>query len=94
MAYAKLLLNCKPVDLRDPQTALRVTIEAQTLVDSPNAELLSTLALAHHQSGDARQAVEYQRRAIEALPAWRAESRRTFEAQLERYESQLAGGDS
>jgi tetratricopeptide (TPR) repeat protein len=94
MAYARLLLECEPTDLRDPRTALRVAREAVEVSESPPAALLGTLALAHHRNGDARQAVEYQRRAIEALPAGRAETRRSFEAQLERYESQLAGGDS
>jgi tetratricopeptide (TPR) repeat protein len=94
VAYAKLLLTCEPADLRDPQTALRVALDAAERSDSPGAEVLHTVALAYHSTGDLRRAVDYQQRAIEAMPDGRSEERATMEAELERYLSQLSGDGS
>lgn len=91
VSYARLLLTAEPADLRDPQSALRIAVETAESSDSPNSEVLRTVALAYHSTGDVRRAVEYQRRALEVLPEGLPEERATLEAELEQYLSELSG---
>jgi hypothetical protein len=67
------LLNHEVEALRDPARALALAERACQRADEDDAPqlwlLLDTLALAQHRSGDARAAVETQRRAVSLTPA-------------------------
>jgi tetratricopeptide (TPR) repeat protein len=62
--YAWLLLNCEPVELRDPASALDVAKTAAKLSGRHDANLLETLAIAEKMTGDLEAAIETQREAL------------------------------
>jgi len=57
-----------PADLRDPQEALRVALAVNEDTGREDSDLLTTLALAYHQTGQQDQAVATQRAALEKIP--------------------------
>ena len=63
------LLTCEPADLRDPEAALPLAIEANDATDHRNPMYLDTLSLAYHLTGDIAKAVENQKKAISLLRA-------------------------
>jgi tetratricopeptide (TPR) repeat protein len=65
--YAWDLLNATPVDLRDPEEALRVALEVNEETGYEDTSLLTTLALAYHRTGQRDKAVETQRAALERI---------------------------
>lgn len=83
--YAWLLLTCEPADLRDPSAALPMATRAVELSNGKDPGLLDTLALAHHLTGDADQAVETQRRALALLPEEESPPRKELENNLVRF---------
>lgn len=70
--YARLLLTCEPVDLRDTKTALSFALEANAMTDQENEEFLVTLSLAYRLTGDTAKAIATQRKAREHAASWSA----------------------
>jgi hypothetical protein len=64
-------------------------LEANDLTGFQNAGFLNTLALAYHRTGDTRQAIETQKKAIALLPDAGARARPRFEQQLAEFEAAL-----
>ncbi len=81
------LLTCEPADLRDPEAALPLAIEANDATDHRNPMYLDTLSLAYHLNGDTAKAIENQKKAISLLPA--DADRGEYEAALARFEAAL-----
>jgi len=65
--YAWELLNASPVDLRDPEEALRVSLEVNEQTGYQDRDLMITLALAYHLSGQRDKAVETQHTVVEKI---------------------------
>jgi tetratricopeptide (TPR) repeat protein len=84
-AYAWELLNCEPVDLRDPMAALPVAVRAVELDGQRDAGILETLALALLMTGDLDLAVETQRLAIARARAGGTFNRAEMEGKLVDY---------
>jgi tetratricopeptide (TPR) repeat protein len=89
-AYAWELLTCKPEDLQDPANALVFALSAAELSDRQNPDILDTLALAHHRTGDHAQAVEVATEALGLIPDEDNERRAPFETALETYRRALS----
>ena len=87
--YAWALLICRPVELRDPPTALRLSLEANEMTGDENTGFLDTLSLAYHRTGDTVKAIETQKRAIALLPAGDTDLRRHMKIALAKYEAAL-----
>ncbi len=84
------LLTCEPADLRDPEAALPLALEANEITGHKNPSYLDTLSLAYHLTGDTAKAIENQKKAIELLPP-DAPDRGEYEAALARFEAALNG---
>ena len=82
------LLTCEPSDLRDPETALRLAIEACAMTNNANHAFLDTLALAQHLTDDTPAAIETEKKALSLLPA-SAPGRSDYEAALAKFEAAL-----
>ncbi len=65
--YAWVLLTCRLEDLRDPQAALPLAVEANEMTGHQDAYYLDALALAYSMTGDMSRAIEYQRKAVDRL---------------------------
>lgn len=89
-AFAWEALTCEPADLRDPAAALELAQEAAELTEWRDPDILDTLALAHHLTGDHARAVEVMNRALDQIPADDAARREPFEQALARYRAALA----
>jgi tetratricopeptide (TPR) repeat protein len=63
-SQAWFLLTCEPSDLQDPVAALPMARRAADLSDWENPDILDTLALAYHRTGDLDNALDIQRRAV------------------------------
>ena len=87
---AWMLLTCELADLRDPDAALALALEANDVTGHENPGFLDTLALAHHLTGATAQAVEVQQRAISFLPPGGSDLRSELESALARFEAALA----
>ena len=92
--YAWLLLTVEPEDLRDHELALdwaQRAIDRADEGDEPDstlANILDTLALAQHRTGDTVTAIETQRRAIGLLPPGTGKAQRgEFESRLAEFEA-------
>jgi tetratricopeptide (TPR) repeat protein len=57
-----------PPELHDAAEALRAAERANELAEGKDANILDTLAMACHRTGDLRRAVELQRQAAEMAP--------------------------
>ena len=88
---ARLLLTCEPADLRDPEAALPLAKEANAMTDYEQRDLLDTLALAYHLTGEEAKAAQTQRQAVELLPPGDSVDRRQLEARLAQYEQAAVG---
>jgi tetratricopeptide (TPR) repeat protein len=67
-SYAWALLTANPLDLRNPGEAQRVALEVNEQTGYEDSELLKTLALAYHLSGDAKKAIETEEQALTHVP--------------------------
>lgn len=89
LTYASALLTCEPVDLRDPESALRHAEHAATATQGKNAGILDILALAYFQTGDPERAVATEKEALALLPSALAgppsATRREYETNLTKY---------
>jgi hypothetical protein len=91
-AFAWEALTCEPVDLQDPAAALGFAFTAAELGQWRDPDVLDTLALAYHSTGDQVRAVEIASRALDLIPAEDTVRRQPFEATLARYREALADG--
>lgn len=66
--YVSPLLTCEPADMRDPVTALKYARLAVELTRGNDPNILKTLALAYHLTGDQAQAAETAQKALALLP--------------------------
>jgi serine/threonine protein kinase/Tfp pilus assembly protein PilF len=86
-AFAWEALTCEPAELQDPQSALVFALQAAELGNRQDADVLDTLALAHHRTGNHARAVEVQMEALELVGEGDAGRREAFEQALENYRS-------
>ena len=91
-SYAWEALTIEPVDLRDPESALRFAIDANELTGFENPNYLDTLSLAYHMTGDTAKAIENQKKAISLLPE-ESPGRTSYEEALEKFRAALAEQD-
>jgi tetratricopeptide (TPR) repeat protein len=84
-AYAWELLNCDLEELRNPDRALPVAREAVEKNGGINADLLETLAVAYHRTGNLDLAIETQRRAVTRAQTGELYSRTRMEDRLRDY---------
>ena len=89
-SYAWQLLTVTPPELRDPRAALPYAKRAVEATLGKNANMLDTLALAHHLNGDQEAAIATEQRALDLLPAG-APQRRDFEVALARFKAGRRG---
>jgi len=82
--YARLLLSVVPKDLRDPQLALQVALQAMERSTDEYHYNRYTLARAYEANGDLGQALAYARRALTASPLEHSEERAMYETLLVR----------
>jgi tetratricopeptide (TPR) repeat protein len=66
--YARVLLTCKPEDLRDPVSALSFAKRAVEKNEGESPLYLDTLSLAYFMTGDTAKAIETQVKALALLP--------------------------
>jgi tetratricopeptide (TPR) repeat protein len=85
-SYAWRLLTVLPSDLRDARAALRYAKRAEEITEGKDVDVLDTLALAHHMSGDQEAAIATAQRALDLLPVG-APRRRDLEAALGRFKA-------
>jgi tetratricopeptide (TPR) repeat protein len=88
-SYTWDLLTAEPVDLRDPEAALRFALRASERTRNGDAEILDTLALAYACNGDTAKAIESQSLAVEVARRGRRSDIEEFETRLAGYESAL-----
>ncbi|HSL16404.1 MAG TPA: serine/threonine-protein kinase [Methylomirabilota bacterium] len=88
-AFAWEALTCEPADLQDPDAALAFAREAAELGNRQDPDVLDTLALAHHRTGDHARAVEVQTQALELVGDDDLTRREACEQALEAYRSAL-----
>ncbi len=91
-AFAWEALTCEPADLQEPAAALSFALAAAELGQWRDPDVLDTLALAYHSTGDQVRAVEIASRALDLIPAEDRVRRQPFEATLARYREALADG--
>lgn len=86
--YARALLTIEPADLRDPAAALPIAQKAVEKSRGEDPDILDTLALAQHLTGDTRAAIETEKKALSLLPP-NAPGRGDYEAALAKFEAAL-----
>ena len=84
---AWVLLTCEPADLRDPEAALPLALEANDMTGHKIPMYLDTLSLAYHLTGDTAKAIENQKKAIALLPAGESSGRSSLVGALADFES-------
>ena len=87
--YAWSLLTSEVSELRDPEVALPLALEANELTDHKNPAYLDTLSLAYHLTGDTAKAIENQKKAIALLPPGESTLRTPLETALADFEAAL-----
>jgi len=87
--YARQLLTCEPADLRDANVALRYAERAAVATHRNDANVLDTLALAFHLTGNHGRAVELEERAISLMPA-NSTGRSELEQHLQQYRARMS----
>jgi len=90
-AFAWEALTCEPADLQDPEAAVVFALAAVELGGWQDPDLMDTLALAYHRTGDNVRAVEVEEKALELIDEEDTARREPFEAALAKYRS--AGGE-
>ncbi len=88
-AFAWEALTCEPADLQDPGAALVFALEAVELGEWQDPDVMDTLALAYHRTGDSARAVEVELRALELIDEADAARRAPFVEALATYRSNL-----
>jgi tetratricopeptide (TPR) repeat protein len=83
---ASILAACPLVRLRNPQKAIVSAKRACELANFQEPRYLSTLAIAYSETGDFAEAVKWQQKALDVLPANDPE-RREYTKLLKRYQS-------
>ena len=83
--YAWVLMSADPMDLRNPQEALKYIQAANESTGFSDPSLLDELALAHHLSGNREQAVKIQLDLLDKIPADDAWGRPLQETLLDVY---------
>jgi len=88
--FASTLTTCKPADLRDPATALRLARRAVELTKGADAGALDTLAEVYFAMGDRPRAIEAVEKALSLLPVVsqgdsESEMRKVIEGHLARF---------
>ena len=86
-AYAWEALTCEPADLQDPEAALVFALAAVELGEWQDPDVMDTLALAYHRTGDNVRAVDVEEKALELIDEEDAARREPFEAALKTYRS-------
>jgi len=89
-SYASALLTAEPSDLRDPAAALPHAGRAVEMTKGKAPNVLGTLALAYHLTGDHERAVETVQKAIALLKA-DSPARREFETNLAKFQAAAKG---
>ena len=89
-AFAWEALTCEPEDLQDPDAALVFALEAVELGQWKDPDVLDTLALAYHRTGNTARAIEVESRALDLIPEDETARRGPFEATLAKYREALA----
>jgi serine/threonine protein kinase len=89
-ACAWELLTCKPAYLRKPLLARQYAERAAVMTNRNDANILDTLALALHLTGNDREAVEVEERAVLLLPA-NSPGRSEFEKHFQQYRAATTG---
>ncbi len=87
--FAWQALTCEPADLRDPAAALGLALEAAELDGWRDPDILRTLALAHHRTGNHVEGVTVVSRALDQVPADGTTRREPLENALARYRAAL-----
>jgi tetratricopeptide (TPR) repeat protein len=87
--YAWYLLTTPARELRDPKAALEVALEANEMDGHSEPWHLDTLALAYHETGNSRKAVEIQRGALLLVPEDDADMRAELEHRMAEFEEAL-----
>ena len=90
-AYAWEALTCEPSDLQDPEAALVFALEAVELGQWRDPDVIDTLALAYHRTGDTAKAIEVESQALDLIPEEDAARREPFEATIAEYQAALSG---
>lgn len=88
-AYAWEALTCEPADLQDPDGALVFALEAVELGEWHDPDVIDTLALAYHRTGDTERAIEVESRTLDLIPEDDTARREAFEATIAEYRAAL-----
>ncbi len=88
--YAWALLSVEPSELRDPAAALPHARRAVEMTKENAPNMLDTLALAYHLTGDHARAIETEQKAIALLKAGSI-VRREFETNLAKFQAAAKG---
>ena len=88
-AFAWEALTCEPADLQNPEAALVLALEAVELGQWQDPDVMDTLALAYHRTGDNANAVEVETKALELIPVEDTARREPFESALAEYRSAI-----
>jgi tetratricopeptide (TPR) repeat protein len=88
-AYALALLTIEPDDLRDPAKGLELAERTNELCRGEDPDALAALALACHQTGNTRRALDLLRQALELLPAEEQRLRKDCEERLTEFQAAL-----
>src|SRR5262249_17809899 len=89
-SYARALLTAEPSDLRDPAAALPHAMRAVEMTKGNAPNILGTLALAYHLTGDHPRAIETEQKALGLLKA-DSLARRAFENDFARFHAAAKG---
>jgi non-specific serine/threonine protein kinase/serine/threonine-protein kinase len=87
--YAWELLTTPCRELRDPHAALDFALEANEIDGHSEPWHLDTLALAYHETGDTRRAVEVQKKALSLVASGPSRMRNELEQRLAEFEEAL-----
>jgi serine/threonine protein kinase/tetratricopeptide (TPR) repeat protein len=88
-AFAWEALTCEPADLQDPEAALIFALAAVELGEWKDPDVMDTLALAHHRTGNNAKAVEVEMKALELIPEEDTARREPFESAMAEYRSAI-----
>ena len=88
-AFAWEALTCEPADLQDPEAALVFALAAVELGEWQDPDVMDTLALAYHRTGDNAKAVEVESKALDLIDEEDTARRAPFEEALATYRSAL-----
>jgi len=90
-AIAWTILDNKRIEKRDPDLALEAAKRANELTDGAEAAVLDTLAYAYYHKGNAKKALELQKRAIEKVGDAGRNQLEKLQKRLKLYEEKAEG---